>query len=321
MSGAFDPWAAPLALALVLAGTWWLATVDALVRARVAGAGWRAVALAPVDPLRSALRLLLKEARATEVPDSALWRAAPVLLVGTVLAALAVMPLAPDLIGADLSVGVVYFTAMFALAMVAVFAAGWGPNSKYPLIAGYRFIGLMLAYEMPFAITIIAVALPAESLALGDIVAAQKAILWNAILQPVGLLIYLLCALAVAFWGPFEIIDSPDLAGGAELEMGGAPLAAWRFGHYALLLATSAFAVPLFLAGGHGPWLPPAAWSVLKVLLVASLLVSLRHLLPRLRLDWFMKVAWIFLIPLSLVNLFLVGLLMLLFPGFFAGRA
>ena len=130
MSGAFHPWAAPVAFALVLAGVWWLATIDSLVRARVAGDGWRAVALAPVDPLRSALRLLLKEARGTEVPDRALWHAAPVLLVGTVLAALAVMPLAPDLIGADLSVGVVYLTAMFAVVLVAVFAACWGPNSK-----------------------------------------------------------------------------------------------------------------------------------------------------------------------------------------------
>ena len=314
------PWAAPVALALVILGVWALATVDRLVALRVAGAGWR-FDDAAVAPLRSGLRLLFKEFRPTERPDPVFWLAAPVLLVGLVLAALAVMPLAPGAIGADLSVGVVYFTAMFALVMVAVFAAGWGPNSKYPLIAGYRFIGLMLAYEMPFAITIIAVALPAESLALGDIVAAQQAILWNAVLQPVGFLIYLVCALAVAFWGPFEIIDSADLAGGAELELGGAPLAVWRFGHYALLLATSAFAVPLFLGGGAGPLLPPALWTVLKVLLVAGLLTALRHALPRLRLDWFMKVAWVFLIPLSLANLFLVGLLMLLFPGFFEGAS
>jgi hypothetical protein len=77
VTAAFQPWAAPLALGLVLAGVWWLATVDALVRARLAAAGWRAVALAAVDPLRSALRLLFKEARSTEVPDSALWRAGP----------------------------------------------------------------------------------------------------------------------------------------------------------------------------------------------------------------------------------------------------
>jgi NADH:ubiquinone oxidoreductase subunit H len=128
MSGAVHPWTAPVALALVLAGVWWLATVDSLVRARVAGAGWRAVALAPVYPLRSGLRLLLKETRSTEVPDSPLWRAAPVLLIGAVLAAFAVMPLAPDLIGPDLSVGVVYVTAMLALVMVAVFAAGLAPT-------------------------------------------------------------------------------------------------------------------------------------------------------------------------------------------------
>jgi NADH-quinone oxidoreductase subunit H len=313
-TAAFDPWDAPVALALVVGGVWWLATMDSLIMAGIPGDRLTRSLLAPV---RSALRLLLKEQRDTEVPDRLLWYGAPVLLMTAVMAALVVMPLAQGTIGADLSVGVVYFTAMFALVVVAVFAAGWGPDSKYPLIAGYRFIGLMLAYEMPFAITIIAVALPAQSLALGDIVHNQQTVLWNVILQPAGFLVYLVSALGVAFWGPFGMVTSRELAGGVEAEMSGAQLGLWRFGHYALLLAVSAFAVPLFLAGGAGPWLPPWAWSVIKVLLVASLLVATRHLLPRLRLDWFMKMAWIALIPISLVNLFLVGLLMLLFPGFF----
>ena len=169
MSGTAHSWLAlPLILALVPLGVWLLATVDRLAWATRAGSG---IGAALVAPVRGALRLLFKEFRATERPDQALWLAAPLLLLTLVFAALAVMPLAPGLIGADLSVGVVFFTAMFALVMVAAFAAGWGPNSKYPLSAGYRFIGLMLAYEMPFAITIIAVALPAESLALGEIVA------------------------------------------------------------------------------------------------------------------------------------------------------
>ena len=309
--------ALPVMLGFVVLGAWLLATVDHVTRAVVARTSPRAALAAPV---RHALRLLFKEFRTTERPDLALWLTAPLLLLTLVLASLAVMPLAPGLIGADLSVGVVFFTAMFALVMVAVFAAGWGPNSKYPLIAGYRFIGLMLAYEMPFAITIIAVALPAESLALGAIVAAQQSIMWNVLLQPLGFLIYLLCALAVAFSGPFEVIGSADLAGGAELELSGAPLLLWRFGHYALLLATSAFAVPLFLGGGAGPLLPDVVWTVLKVVLVASSLVVIGQIFVRLRLGWFMKIAWIFLIPLSLFNLFLVGLLMLLFPAFFGGR-
>lgn len=319
MSGApVHSWLAlPVMLALVPLGVWLLAAVDRMARRGAAGGIGDAVAA----PVRGAVRLVFKEFRPTERPDAALWLAAPALLLTLVFAALAVMPLAPRLIGADLSVGVVFFTAMFALVMVAVFAAGWGPNSKYPLIAGYRFIGLMLAYEMPFAITIIAVALPAESLALGDIVAWQQTVAWNVLLQPVGFAIYVMSALAVAFSGPFEVIDSSDLAGGAELELGGAPLLVWRFAHYALLLATSAFAVPLFLGGGAGPVLPDAVWTGLKVLVLASLLVVAGHRIVRLRLDWFMRIAWVALIPLSLLNLFVVGLLMLLFPGFFTGAA
>lgn len=196
----------------------------------------------------------------------------------------------------------------------AVYLAGWGPNSKYPLIAGYRFIGLMLAYEMPWAITIIAVSLPAGSLQLGAIVAAQSH-LWNIVLQPLGFLLYLICALGIAFWGPLNVVSSSDLAGGVDVELSGAPLLVWQLGHYGLLLAVSAFAVPLFLGGSAGPWLPGPLWTVLKTLLIATLLLWISHRLPRIELEQFMKWAWILLIPLALLNIFLVGGILLLWPG------
>lgn len=307
--------AAIATLVLVTIGVAYLAVVDRVARSFVAGAPVGLATLAA--PFRDALRDLMKERRPTERPDPVMWLGAPILLVTLVFAALTVMPLSGEAVGSDLSVGVVFFTAMFALIMVAAWAAGWGPNSKYPLIAGYRFIGLMLAYEMPFAITIIAVALPAESLALGKIVAWQQAHVWNVILQPVGFLIYLVSALAVAFSGPFALLASKDLAGGVELELSGGPRLLWRFGHRALLLSTAAFAVPLFLGGGAGPFLPPEVWTVLKVLFVAGTLALTGHLMPLVRLDWFMKTAWVVLIPLALVNLFLVGAVALLFPAWF----
>ena len=306
-------WAAPIALLLVIGGVWYLATLEAIVTAR----SLRPAVL--VAPLRAGLRHLNKEFRATERPDRLLWLSAPVLLVALSLAALTVLPLAPGWIGADLSVGVVWFTAMFALTLVAVFWAGWGPNSKYPLIAGYRFVGLMLAYEMPLAITIIAVALPAESLRLGDIVATQQAGYWNVLTQPLGLAIYLLCALAVPFWGPFDSVTSRDVAGGVEAELSGAPLAVWRFGRYALLLTTAGFAVPLFFGGGAGPWLPAPLWTVVKIALVGALLIVAGHWLSRFRLERFMRWAWIGLIPLSLINLFVIGLLILIWPSLAGG--
>jgi NADH-quinone oxidoreductase subunit H len=317
-AGTVNPLAPLIALALVLAGVWYLAVVDRLAGALAGGAGWRPRD-AVMEPARESLRLLFKESRPTERPDALLWTAAPLLLVALGFAALTVMPLSPALIGADIGVGVVYLTAMIALVLVAVFASGWACNSKYPLLGGFRFVGLGLAYEMPYAITIIAVALPAESLRLGAIVAVQQETLWNALLQPLGFAIYLICALTVAFRAPFDVNQSPDLAGGSELELGGAPLLVWRLGRYVLLLTTSAFAVPLFLGGGAGPWLPDALWTVIKVMIVAGGLTALAHWLGRARLDRFMKIAWVALIPLSLLNLFLVGLVMLVFPGFFAG--
>lgn len=304
--------AAPLALGLVLLGVWWLAALDHLLATRAATGRWRAGAV--LEPWRSGLHDLLQEFRSTERPDLALWLTAPVLLVILTLAALTVFPLGPELIGFDSSVGVVLMTAMFALVLVAAFWAGWGPNSKFPLIAGYRFIGLMLAYEMPLAITIIAVALPAQSLALGQIVLTQQLGLWNIVLQPLGLVIYLICALAVPFRGPFDVVNSPDLAGGPLAELSGAPRLLWRFGQYALLLTLAAFTVPLFLGGGAGPWLPAWLWTVLKVMAVSGLLVWAGRRLARLPLDGFMKWAWVALIPLSLFNLFLVGLLILIWP-------
>jgi NADH-quinone oxidoreductase subunit H len=302
------------ALALVVLGVAWLALVDALL---AAPPGRRTAAV--LLPARSVVRHLHKEFRPSEHPDRPLWFAGVLLLPTLALASLTVLPLAPGVIGADLSVGVVFFTAMFALTLMAAFWAGWGPNSKYPLIAGYRFVGLMLAYEMPLAITIIAVALPAESLALGTIVERQQAGLWNLALQPLGFLIYLVCALAVPFWGPFNVVNAPELAGGVRAELSGGPQLVWRFGQYALLLALAAFAVPLFLAGGAGPWLPPWAWSILKILLMGALLVWLGRRIPRIPLPWFMERAWVVLIPLSLLNLFLVGLLILIWPQL-AGR-
>lgn len=301
-----------LTLMLVIAGVWLMAAWDTWLRAPVTPAQ------ALVRPVAAVLRDLGKEFRATERPDRLLWLAGPLLLVTAVMAALVVMPLAPGVIGADLSVGVVYFTAMFALVVVAVFITAWGPNSKYALVAGYRFVGLMLAYEMPFAITIIAVALPAQSLALGDIVAAQQAVLWNAVLQPVGLALYLVCAMALAFRGPFAVVDSPDIAGGATVELSGAPLLVWRFGRHALLLALSALAVPLFFGGAALFGVPPVIGSLVKTAVVSGALVWLSSRLARMRLAWFMERAWVVLIPLSLANLFLVGLLMLLFPDYFA---
>lgn len=303
---------APLALTLVLLGVWFIAGLEQLFASAAAGFGWHLRNFG--EPIRGATRLLLKEFRPTERPDRLLWLGAPLILLGAVMAALSVMPLSGAHPGANLGIGVVFFTAMIALVSLAAYVAGWAPNSKFPLMAGYRYVGLVLAYELPLVLTVAAAALPAESLRLADIVATQQAGLWNALLQPLGLLIYLFAGMAMAFWGPFRLVESADVAGGLRLELGGAPLLIWRLGHYALVLAVAAFSVPLFLGGGHGPWLPAALWTLLKTVLMLVVLTALPYALPRARLESLMRGAWKWLVPVAVANLLLVAAVLQLRP-------
>lgn len=301
-------WAVPL-LPLGLIGLGAVAAVfDAAGGAHAAG---RPLASALATPAREALRLLATQRVTTRLPDALLWRigsAAP--LVVAVLASVTV-PLAPGLVLADLSIGVVWWTAFVALLWVAVHLCGWGANSALPMVAGYRFVAQALAYEMPLAITIVAVALPAESLSLSQIAAAQSG-LWYVVWIPAGFLVYLLCAAALSFWGPFATPLGADAAGGVLAELAGPERLLFLAGRYTVLGASAWFAVPLFLGGGAGPLLPAWLWTVLKTLAVLALLVGVRWRLPLVRMDRFEELAWVVLIPVTLAQLFVVCVIVLL---------
>jgi len=302
-------WTVPLLLAALGLLAWIAVVLNGVVGAVLAGRSPGAAHLAA--PGRDAMRLLLKARSTTPLPDALLWRFGVVIVFTVPLLAAAVIPLAPGVAVADLSVGVVWWTALMALLWVGVFLVGWGANSAYPLVGGYRFIAQALAYEMPLAIVVITVGLLAGSLQLSRIVAMQAEGLWFAAWAPVAFLVYLMAASAQAFWGPFSTPVASDLAGGVKAELAGVDRLVFMIGRYLALVVAAAFAVPLFLGGHHGPLLPGWLWIVVKTLGVLALLVAGRWLWPRVRLDRFEEFAWVVLIPLTLMQLFVVGALVL----------
>ncbi|MBA3658147.1 MAG: NADH-quinone oxidoreductase subunit H [Gemmatimonadales bacterium] len=262
-------------------------------------------------PIHRAALLLLQQTTTTERPDAPLWLIAPAFLAGLAAAGLAIVPLGPSGALANVEAGIVWFGAVGALVMVAVYAHGWAPNSVMPLIGGYRFVALALSYEMPLALVLIAAALPARALALPVIVASQ-ADLWNVVRQPLGLPLYLIAGLGLACRRPLDFADSADLAGGTLVEASGVARLAWSAAKSAMLVAVAAIGATVFLGGWLGPWLPGPAWVVVKTLALLALLVTAGHLVARPRLERFVVIAWVGLIPLALVNVFLSGLLLLL---------
>ncbi|MEU0715735.1 NADH-quinone oxidoreductase subunit H [Streptomyces lavendulocolor] len=261
------------------------------------------------SPLREALRLLGQQRRRTKASDVALGRLGIALMPVAAVLAAAVLPWGFRSV-TDPVVGIVWFNAMEAVAWAAVWLAGWGPNSALSLIGGYRFLAQGLAYELPHMFALTTAALGAESLRVGEVVAAQQG-LWFVVWMPAAFAVYLLSAMAMAFWGPFGHPLARDAAGGAVVEYSGVDRLLLLGGRWLLFVTTAAFSVPLFLGGGHGPLLPPWAWTLLKTLAVLALLIAGRRLLPVLRMERYMEVAWMVLVPLTLLQALFVAVVVL----------
>ena len=293
----------------MLVGIYLVAVLDECAACLVGGAPvrWRAVL---TIPLRSAALLLLQERGVTERYDGPGWALAPALFTGLAAVSLALVPLAAQLVVADPATGFVVFSAAIAVVMIAVYLHGWSPNSTFPLHGAYRYAAQALSFQIPFLLAMLATAIPAQSLSIVDIVAAQKSV-WNVVRTPFGLPIYLVVGVGVSFWGPLNLPDAADLAEGTSLEDAGVARLLWKAARNAMLVAVAAMGAAGFLGGWWGPWLPGPVWVVLKTLFLLLVLIASGHLLARVRIEPFVVVCWAILIPLALVNVFLAGAFLL----------
>jgi NADH-quinone oxidoreductase subunit H len=305
-------WAVFALPALLVAVALMTAGFDAVLAAgarRGRSGSLREAAVHATGPGREVLRQLVRQPRRTRASDVPLARIGAALLpVAAVLAAV-VLPLGFRSVS-DLPDGIVWFNAMEALAWAAVWLAGWGPNSTLSLIGGYRFLAQGLAYELPHMLAITTAALGAESLRVGEVVDAQAG-LWFAVWMPAAFGIYLLSAMAMAFWGPFDQPAGRDVAGGAAAELSGADRVLFLGGRWLLLVVAAAFSVPLFLGGGHGPLLPGWTWTVLKTAAVLAFLVWARRRVPTLRMERYLELAWVVLTPLAIAQALVVAVVVL----------
>lgn len=302
-------WSVLVLPALLAVGAFAAVVWEVALEARAAG---RAVSVsaAMIAPLRAVVRLLITQRRTTTAADAVLWRLGVVLVPIIALLAGLVLPLGGVAV-ADLAVGVVWFNAMEILAWAAVWMVGWGPNAALSLVGGYRFVAQGLAYELPHMFALITAATGAGTLQVGGIVEAQSG-LWFVVWMPVAFVVYLLSVMAMAFWGPFDAPLGQDLAGGAAGELSGVDRLVFLGGRWLLLVVAAAMAVPLFLGGGHGPWLPSWAWTVLKTAAVLAAVVWLGRRFPTVRMDRFAELAWVVLIPVTILQALVVALVVLI---------
>lgn len=277
-------------------------------------AGWLVDARGPAAltaPAHRAIALLRRESLVPAGSDPWLFKSAPVIAFVVVALAALVIPVGPRAVAFDPSIGLFYFIVVLGPFVIAMMNAGWSANGKPGLFGAFRTAAHLLSYEVPLGFAAIGPAMAAESLSTTRIVDGQAGV-WYAVWQPLGLAIYVVSALMMTFRRPFDLPQAgSELAGGVLAEYSGARLLLFRVALDALFALLVALGTVLFLGGWRGPLLPPAVWFALKTTALAAALLWLGARVPRLHQDQMLALAWKVLLPASLVNIGLVGIVLL----------
>ncbi len=267
-----------------------------------------------LQPVADAIKVLLKEDIVPTNADKIVHLLAPMVAFAPALMIFAVIPFQDGAVLADLNVGILYVVAISSVSTVGIFMAGWGSNSKYPLLGAMRNVAAVVSYEIPLVLAIVGVVLIAGSLSLNDIVLSQN--IPFILLQPLGFLIFFIAGCAEINRSPFDLMEADsELVAGFHTEYSGMKFALFYLVEYAEALAVASIITTLFLGGWRGPLLPPWLWFVIKVIAVFFVMVWTRTTFPRVRIDQLMALAWKFLLPLAFINLIITAIEVLALSG------
>ncbi|MEB3265312.1 MAG: NADH-quinone oxidoreductase subunit NuoH [Cyanobacteriota bacterium] len=328
----------------VLVNVWLERKISAAVQQRI-GPEY-AGALGVLQPLADGLKLLVKEDIIPARADGLLFTLGPVLVLVPVILSWLVVPFGQNLLISNVGVGVFLWIALSSIQPIGLLMSGYSSNNKYSLLGGLRAAAQSISYEIPLALAVLAVVMMSNSLSTIDIVNQQNTagiLSWNIWRQPVGFVIFWICALAECERLPFDLPEAEEeLVAGYQTEYAGMKFALFYLGSY-INLVLSALLVSVLYLGGWGFPVPVewiAGWlgqspdapliqvitasvgivmTVLKAYLLVFLAILLRWTTPRVRIDQLLDLGWKFLLPIGLVNLLVTAGLKLAFPVAFGG--
>ena len=290
------------------------------------GVGLHAGKWGVLQPIADALKLLTKEDIIPESADKPLFIMAPFMIfIGAFIGFIA-LPFGEYIIITDLNIGIFYILAVGSFSVIALILAGWASNNKWSLYGGMRSAAQIVSYEIPAGLSIVVVIMLSSTLSMQGIVKYQEGGIFNWIIftNPfafVAFFIYFISAMAETNRTPFDIPEAEsELVGGFHTEYSGMRFAFFFLSEYANMFVVSGVAAAGFLGGWQSPipgyfntplW--GIFWMLSKTMFLVFMMIWMRWTFPRLRVDQLMNVCWKVLLPISLVNIFGVGIWTLVF--------
>jgi NADH-quinone oxidoreductase subunit H len=272
------------------------------------------------------VKFLQKEDIFPERADRRVFALAPVVVLMSTFLLYLVIPAGPRLIVEDLDTGIFFALAVSSLSVLGILMAGWASANKYSLIGALRAAGQLIAYELPLVLAVVGVVMQAGTMSLQGIVNAQahgSIFGFSALGEPflftqfVGFILFIMSAQAELAQTPFDMpVAESELVAGYMTEYTGFRFLFFFMGEFGTAFALSALGATLFLGGWYLPGIHGTMADVLgpvvlavKILLVAFLIFWVRFSYPRFREDQLQAIAWKVLIPISLVNIMVTGVL------------
>lgn len=318
---------------MAMYSTWAERKVAAFLQDRVGPnrAGWGGL----LQPLADGMKLFAKEEFIPNTPNKFLFVVGPGIAMSTALMTSAVIPwgdrfhlFGRDILlqATDLNVGILYFIGVVSLGVYGIMIGGWASNNKFSLIGAVRAASQMVSYEVAMGLSIIALVMMTGTLSLREISEQQSGMNWNVFYQPLSFIIFLICAFAETNRTPFDLPEcETELIGGYHTEYSSMKMGFYLFAEYANMFVSSTLLAVMFFGGYNYPGMSWAVenWGVniANIIGMMALFLKLcgfiffymwvRWTIPRFRYDQLMHLGWRILIPLSIINIMITGVVIL----------
>ena len=259
------------------------------------------------------IKIFTKEDWVPPFADKFSFVLAPAIIMTVILLSFSVIPFAPGVGVVDSNIGVLFVLAMASLGAYSVMLAGLSSDNKYALLGSLRAAAQMISYEVFMGISILGVVALSGTFNLREIVLAQEENGWYIIPQFIGFVIFLIAGVAESHRLPFDIPEAEqEICAGYHTEYSGMKFGMFFVGEYLGLVLISSLITVLFFGGWLGPsFLPGIFWFALKSFVFIAFFILLRAAIPRPRYDQLMTYGWLFLLPVSLLNLLITGVIIL----------
>lgn len=284
-----------------------------------------------LQPLADGVKMFTKEDFIPKDSNRMLFILGPGVFIFVALMTSAVIPwgkvftgfgLNVDLQVTDVNIGILYVMGFVSLGVYGIMIGGWASNNKYSLFGAIRASSQMISYELAMGLSIIAIVMLTGTLSLRGIAEGQAGTWlgfipqWNVFVQPLGFLIFFVCALAETNRAPFDLPEcETELVGGYHTEYSAMKLGFFLFAEYINMFISSAVIATVYFGGYNFPGIDAGwLWGLMgpvvifaKTFFFIFVFMWIRWTLPRFRYDQLMHLGWKVLIPLAILNMVLTG--------------